>query len=120
MAKARMASIPMKKYGKEDKIMNTGGSTLSKAPPRYQAPTIPIMVPMAKAMRVVTPTRPRVQGRAPATTLLTEVGKKVRDEPKWPVKLFARYAPYWAGRLEWVFTPNAASMAVRAWPESFP
>ena len=45
--------------------------------PRLQALTSPMRVPRTKARTVVTPTRPRVQGRALLTMVRTGVPKLV-------------------------------------------
>src|SRR5579875_3158473 len=60
--------IAIQKYGNADVTTNSGGSTLSIAPPRRQALTAPIAVPATNARIVVTPTRPSVHGSAVSTT----------------------------------------------------
>ena len=59
-----MASNAIQKYGKAEVMTKIGGRALSSQPPRLQALTSPISVPTAKATMVVTPTSPRVQGKA--------------------------------------------------------
>ncbi len=81
-----MASSPTQKYGKAEVITKIGGKALSSQLPRIHPLSRPINVPRRKAMTVVTPTRPRVQGRAWKTMVLTDVPKLVVIEmPKLKV-----------------------------------
>ena len=64
----------MKNAGKAPSTMNTGTKTLSTAPPRRHAATIPTPVPTTNESRNATPTRNIEYGSVRPTTSDTGVG----------------------------------------------
>ena len=85
----KSSSNAMKNTGNVVRMNSSGDSRLSSAPPRRQALTMPSSVPMEKAMTVVTPTRPRVQGRPRRMTVMT--GTRAESKPNCPVRQLPRY-----------------------------
>ena len=82
-----MARRAIQKYGNAEVITKIGGNALSSQLPRFQALTSPMKVPAMKATTVVTPTSPRVHGKAFNTMVLTGVPKLVVIEiPKLKVR----------------------------------
>ena len=64
----------MKNAGKALSAMKIGTTTLSNAPPRRHAATIPIAMPITNASRNATPTRNIEYGSVRPTTSETGVG----------------------------------------------
>ena len=64
----------MKKAGNAPSAMKAETKTLSTAPPRRHAATIPTVVPMTNARRNATPTRKIEYGSVRPTTSETGVG----------------------------------------------